>query len=248
MTETAYGLPTDLPASSLPRKPYLRGTPLTARIDECRITPLEAPGAPKLIFVRGALRGHEEGSVSFRLYLQQVTIEFHSEQWHIFTFTSSSSHKFGIDLDTTSFTYSNAFTDIHHLRGSTWAICSDMRRYYFSVLDQYGNFSHNVFPFDPTRYSITVHPAAALVFAHTREHNLALQAICCHARLFDTSPRYWLGNDGNLVLEEWGRWRSYSTLEWLVTYGFRLVPQDILEELVRMCCEQNIFVTSRRAR
>ena len=154
MTETAYGLPTDLPASSLPRKPYLRGTPLTARIDECRITPLEAPGAPKLIFVRGALRGHEEGSVSFRLYLQQVTIEFHSEQWHIFTFTSSSSHKFGIDLDATSFTYSDAFTDIHHLRGSTWAICSDMRRYYFSVLDQYGNFSHNVFPFDPTSYQI----------------------------------------------------------------------------------------------
>ena len=247
MTEAAYGLPTDLPASLVPaNRPYLRGTPLTARIDECRITPLEAPEAPKLIFVRGALRGHEEGSVPFRLHLQQVTIEFHSEQWHIFTFTSSSSHRFAVNLEATTFTYSGDFTDIHHLRGSTWAICSAMRRYYFSVLDQDGNFSHNVSPFDPTRYSITVHPAAVLIFANTREHNLALQAICSHARLFDTSPRYWLGNDGNLVLEEWGRWRSHFSLEWLATYGFRLVPQDMLEELVRMCCERNIFVNARR--
>ena len=173
-------------------------------------------------------------------------MEFHEELWHIFTFTSSSSHKFAIDLDATSFTYSAGFTDIRHLQGSTWAICPDMTRFYFSVLDQHGQFSHNVSPFDPTRHSITVHPAAVLVFANTREHNLALQAICSHAHLFDTSPRYWLGNDGNLVLEEWGRWRSQSALEWLVSYGFRLVPQDILEELVRLCCERDILATARR--
>ena len=246
MTEAAYGLPTELPAYLRPQRPYIRGTPLTARIDECSITPLEAPGAPKLIFVKGALRGHEEGSVPFQLYIQQITMEFHEEIWHIFTFTSSSSHKFAIDLDATSFTYSAGFTDIRHLQGSTWAICPDMRRYYLSVLDQHGHFSHNVSPFNPLRHSITVHPAAVLIFANTREHNLALQAICSHAHLFDTSPRYWLGNDGNLVLEEWGRWRSQSALEWLVSYGFRLVPQDILEELVRLCCERDIFATVRR--
>ena len=70
MTDAAYGLPTELPAYLRPQRPYIRGTPLTARFDECSITPLEAPGAPKLIFVRGALRGHEEGSVPFRLHIQ----------------------------------------------------------------------------------------------------------------------------------------------------------------------------------
>ena len=246
MTEAAYGLPTDLPVYLLPAsRPFLRGTPLTARIDECRITPLEAPGAPKLIFVRGALRGREEGSVPFRLHLQQVTVQFHSEQWRIFTYTSSSSNSFAVDLDATSLTYSGDFTDIRHLRRSTWAICSAMRRFYLTVRDREGQFSHNVLPFDPTRYSITVHPAAVLLFANTREHMLALQAICTHARLFDLSPRYWLGNDGNMVLEEWGRWRSQFSLEWLATYGFRFVPQDMLEELVRLCSERDIFANAR---
>ena len=78
MTDAAYGLPTEL-AYLRSQRPYIRGTPLTARIDECSIRPLEAPGAPKLISVRGALRGHEEGSVPFRLHLQQITMEFHEE-------------------------------------------------------------------------------------------------------------------------------------------------------------------------
>ena len=117
MTDAAYGLPTELPAYLRPQRPYIRGTPLTARIDECSITPLGAPGAPKLIFVRGAVRGHEEGSVPFRLHLQQITMEFHEELWHIFTFTSSSSHKFAIDLDATS---------LHTLPGlRTFAICKE---------------------------------------------------------------------------------------------------------------------------
>ena len=84
MTEAAYGLPSEMSFSLLAaNRPVIRGTPVTARIDECYITPLEAPvGVPgtlsKLIFVRGALRGHEEGSVPFRLHLQQVTVRFHS--------------------------------------------------------------------------------------------------------------------------------------------------------------------------
>ena len=130
MTDAASGYPLNcLPTCAFPQRPYIRGTPLTARIDECSITPLEAPGAPKLIFVRGALRGHEEGSVPFRLHIQQITMEFHEELWHIFTFTSSSSHKFAIDLDATSFTDSAGFTDIRHLQGSTSAADAVAKRY-----------------------------------------------------------------------------------------------------------------------
>ena len=46
------------------------------------------------------------------------------------------------------------------------------------MLDQYGNFSHNVFPFDSTRYLVTVHPAAALVFAYSRDCALGYLLPC----------------------------------------------------------------------
>ena len=88
-----------------------------------------------------------------------------------------------------------------------------------------------------------MHPAAILLFTNTRV--LALQAICHQAQLFNPSPRYWLGNDNNLVLEEWGRWRSQFALDWLAAYGFRFAPPDMLEEFVRLCSERGIFANAR---
>ena len=44
--------------------------------------------------------------------------------------------------------------------------------------------------------------------------------------LMGSSPRCWNSSSGNLILEEWGRWRSCYSLEWLLAYGFDTTPED----------------------
>ena len=135
--------------------------------------------------------------------------------------------------------YSGQFTDVRQLREKVWAICPEMQEFYLGVLDRAGCYSFNVQPFAPHAYFISVHP---LVFTTTfSQMSLILQAICHSCHLYTSTPRYWLGRDNTMVLEEWGRWRSQYALEWPAVHGFAGVPPGIVTELIQLCQEAGVF-------
>ena len=70
---------------------------------------------------------------------------------------------------------------------------------------------------------------------------LMLQAIVHGCHLHNASPRYWLGPDYTMILEEWGRWRSQYGLEWIAAFGFSRVPPCIVSGMMQLCQEADVL-------
>ena len=90
-------------------------------------------------------------------------------------------------------------------------------------------------------YFVSVHPSASLVFTNTLHQMLVLQAIVHGCQLHNASPRYWLGPNYTMILEEWGRWRSQYGLEWIAAFGFSRVPPCIVSEMIQLCQEAGVL-------
>ena len=137
--------------------------------------------------------------------------------------------------------YGGDFTDVWQLRDNVWAICPEMQTFRLRLYDRSGNDFFYVTPFQPSQYFVSVHPSASLVFTNTLHQMLVLQAIVHGCQLHNASPRYWLGPNYTMILEEWGRWRSQCGLEWIAAFGFSRVPPCIVSEMIQLCQEAGVL-------
>ena len=191
--------------------------------------------------VQGTVSGSLSGSAYFFAHVLQVNVTFHNENWSCFTFNGGCRDVLPIIVPSVPTIYSGEFTDVWHLRDDVWAICPEMQAFRFRLYDRSGTDYFHVYPFTPSQNCISVHPAAALVFTNTFHQMLMLQSIVHGCHLHSASPRYWLGPDNTMILEEWGRWRSQYALEWLAEYGFTGTPVEIVSELMQLCQEAGVF-------
>ena len=63
--------------------------------------------------------------------------------------------------------------------------------------------------------------------------------------LLSDIPKYWIEDDGTMILDESHRWRSADTIAWLRTRGLHSVPNSIkaLEILCTMDPEAKLLTT-----
>ena len=222
------------------------GCPLTIHADHCLAFPLRPDASDPdttttVLHVQGTVYGSLSGSAPFFVSVLQVTHTFHEENWSCFTFNGGCRDVLPIIVPSVPTIYSGEFTDVWQLRDDVWAICPEMQAFRLRLYDRSGTDYFHVSPFQPSQYHISVHPTAALVFTNTFHQMLLLQSIVHGCHLYSASPRYWLGPDYTMILEEWGRWRSQCALEWIATHGFAKVPIAIVSELMHLCQEAGVL-------
>ena len=222
------------------------GCPITIRADHCLALPLQLDASypdtiTTLLHVQGTAYGSLSGAAPFSVSVLQVNHTFHLENWSIFTFNGGCRDIIPIVIPTVPTIYSGDFTDIWQLRDNVWAICPEMQAFRLRLYDQSGTDFFYVTPFQPSQYHVSVHTSASLVFTNTLHQMLMLQAIVHGCHLHNASPRYWLGPDYTMILEEWGRWRSQYGLEWIAKYGFSRVPTCIVSEMMHLCQEAEVL-------
>ena len=139
------------------------------------------------------------------VFVLQVNHTFHQENWSIFTFNGGCQDIIPIVVPTVPTIYGGDFTDVWQLRDNVWAICPKMQTFRLRLYDRSGNDFFYVTPFQPSQYFVSVHPSASLVFTNALHQMLVLQAIVHGCQLHNASPRYWLGPNYTMILEEWGR-------------------------------------------
>ena len=231
-----------MPASSL----AVIGCPITVRADQCLALPLPLhasdPGtATTLLHVQGIAYGSVSGAAPFSVFVLQANHTFHQENWNIFTFNGGCQDIIPIVVPTVPTIYGGDFTDVWQLRDNVWAICPEMQTFRLRLYDRSGNDFFYVTPFQPSQYFVSVHPSASLVFTNTLHQMLVLQAIVHSCQLHNASPRYWLGSNYTMILEDWGRWRSQYGLEWIAAFGFSRVPPCIVSEMIQLCQEAGVL-------
>ena len=223
----------------------LVGAPLTVRNVDIAQEPLFAIDLPRglysLIHFQGTVSGRVSGTSHVNLNVLQITVPFHGELWSMYTFNGGRFDSFPPYRSAGEEVHTAGFTDIRSSGYHFYDLCPEMRRFHAGMIDRTGEYCHyDVWPFDQRQYYVSVHPAGLATFSRTRAQMHLLQVICMAKGITYCSPRYWLGIDNMMSLSDWGRWRSPSSLQWLIEHGFDNVPSSILEELQDLCREYEV--------
>ena len=224
------------------RAEVLVGAPLSVRDVSIVQEPLWKIDLPRglysLIHFQGTVSGRVSGSAFVNLNVLQITIPFHGELWSLRTFNGGRFDSFPPYRPDGAEVHTAGFTDIRDSGYHFYDLCSEMRRFHAGMVDRTGEYCHfDVWPFDQRQFHVSVHPCAIATFSRTRAQMHLLQVICMGQGVTYCSPRYWLGSDNMMSLSDWGRWRSPSSLEWLILHGMDNVPASILAELQDLCRE-----------
>ena len=220
----------------------LTGAPLSVHDVSIVQEPLWAIDLPRglysLIRFQGTVCGRVSGTAFVNLNVLQITIPFHGELWSLRTFNGGRFDSFPPYRSDGAEVHTAGFTDIRDSGYHFYDICSEMRRFHVGMVDRTGEYCHfDVWPFDKRQFYVSVHPCAIATFSRTRAQMHLLQVICMAQGITSCSPRYWLGSDNMMSLSDWGRWRSPSSLEWLILHGMDNVPANIRAELQDLCSE-----------
>lgn len=219
-----------------------------------------SPAEVEILRIQGNLVGKESGSVQIDVLLCIFYAKFHEEDWKMATIIEDEEltrplghspayqdirNRMGHGIFPPGRESVRGFTGVRMLRPGIFAICEEMKHFSCWLRTPTGQLTELVYPFDLHSHLISVHPNAMLLFARSRSQLLLMQGLCLQLQILPHSPRYWVGNDGMLVLEDTGRWRSQYALEWIAVYGYDGVPGHIQTEL-RILSTSDLEASRRR--